>query len=376
MKRILIIFLASILMFTTACWDMADVNDRIFPYSIGIDLNTNNKKDFLVNFSYPNINAIGNESTSDIKSFIVSTEANGIFDAMENLSNRIQRPIYLKHLKVLIVSEEVAKDEHYMKGIIDGLNRDYIMNKRINLLMVKDSTKRFTEVKTNSTRQESVGGPLHELLINEQGSTKFTPKSLNMFIKDMDDISFSTIPIGMESEEKKEVLISGGAVFKDYQLIGYIDEVENRNISILNGKTKLVKIDQEFNGVNLALSMLDIKSKKKLVNKEELKIEYDIRMEGQLHEYAMEEGLNDEKSQKLIKDMELLIKESMEKDLNRTVNKLQNELRADIINVGRYLSRFHPSIWNKVKDDWEDIYPNINIKTNVEVNIRRQGLIN
>ncbi|HLR20774.1 MAG TPA: Ger(x)C family spore germination protein [Tissierellaceae bacterium] len=376
MRKILLIILIFSMIFTTACWDMIDVNDRIFPYSVGIDLNDKeNEERFLVNFSYPNINAIGSEATSDIKSFMISSQANNIFDAMDNLSNKIQNPIYLKHLKVLIVSEEVAKDPDFMREIIGGLDRDYIMNKMIDLLVVKNSAKEFTKIKVDSTRQESVGGVLHELLRNEQRSTKFTPKTLNMFIKDMDNSSASTIPVGMESKESAGIMINGGAIFKDYRLVGYVDGVENRDIAILTGDASQAEIDIDFHGKGLSLLINRIKSTKELVDKESLKIKFNIEMEGQLHQYTMEDGLTDEESDQLLQEMELSVKEHIEESLSETINKLQNELYSDVLGISSYLSKFHPNLWDTIKDDWDNIYSNIDIEPDVEMHIRRRGLI-
>src|SRR5699024_4599634 len=376
MRKILLIILIFSIIFTTACWDMIDVNDRIFPYSVGIDLNDEeNEERFLVNFSYPNINAIGSEATSDIKSFMISSQANNIFDAMDNLSNKIQNPIYLKHLKVLIVSEEVAKDPDFMREIIGGLDRDYIMNKMIDLLVVRNSAKEFTKIKVDSTRQESVGGVLHELLRNEQRSTKFTPKILNMFIKDMDNSSASTIPVGMESKESAGIMINGGAVFKDYRLVGYVDGVENRDIAILTGDARQAEIDIDFHGKDLSLLINRIKSTKELVDKESLKIKFNIKMEGQLHQYTMEDGLTDEESDQLLQEMELSVKEYIEESLSETINKLQNELYSDVLGISSYLSKFHPNLWDTIKDDWDNIYSNIDIEPDVEMHIRRRGLM-
>src|SRR5690625_3513378 len=145
MNKFKICFLILIIILTilaTGCWDMVEINERIFPYTAGIDNNyqsVDQKYKYIISFSYPNINALDNNSSSATKVFSVSTEASNIFEATHNLSNQIQEPIDLKHLKVLSISEDVAKDPNSIRQILDGINRDFVINKMVHLMVVKGS---------------------------------------------------------------------------------------------------------------------------------------------------------------------------------------------------------------------------------------------
>lgn len=376
MKKILLYILIASIVFTTSCWDKVEIDSRVFPYSIGIDLNHDEEgKNFLINFSYPNINAIGEEADSETKSFIVSDKGDNIFDAIHQLTDRMQKPIYLKHLRVVIISEEVARDREAVKGIIDGLSRDYLINKMVDLVVTKGSTKRFTRIKSDSKRQESLAGPIHEILRNEQKSTKFTPRTLNSFIKDMEYSSVSRLPLGNVLDKENEITLEGAGIFKDYQLIGYIDARENKNLDILEGKADQDGIDIDFKGGNLSILMTNTKSKKKLVDKKDLKIEYNIEIEGQLHQYYMHDKSGDEESNKLLQEMEKVIEETIEEDLLTTINRIQNNIKVDLLGISKYLHKFYPGLWENLKEDWDSIFPNIDIKPKVEFNIRRRGLI-
>ncbi len=185
---------------------MIEIDQRIFPYSAGIDLNDekDGEDEFIVSFSYPNIYALGKNARSNELTFMVSTGADSIFEATHNLSDRMQQPIYLKHLKVLIISEEVANNPQLMKNIIDGINRDYIINKMTNLLIVKDKAKGLIETKVAATRQEDVEGLLYTILRNNQSSTKFTPKAITTFIEDMDVASASIVPLGIPLKKRNK----------------------------------------------------------------------------------------------------------------------------------------------------------------------------
>lgn len=376
MKKILLYILIISIVFTTGCWDKVEINSRVFPYSVGIDLNhEEDGKDFVINFSYPNINSIGEEANSEKKSFIVSDKGDNIFDTIHQLTDRMQRPIYLKHLKVVIMAEEVAKDGELVKGIIDGLRRDYLINKMVDFIVVKGNTKEFTEVKSSSERQDSLEGPIHEILRNEQKSTKFTPKNLNSFIKDMEYSSASSVPLGKKLSKEKEIMLGGAAIFKDYELIGYINEAENKNIDILKGEANQDGMDIKFNGKSLSVLMTNTKSKKELVDKKDLKIRFNVEIEGQIHQYYMHNIFENEESDELLKEMEKALEDTIEEDLVETINKVQKDLKVDLLGISKHLYKFHPSLWNHIKDDWDNILPNMDIEPKVKVNIRRRGLI-
>lgn len=378
MNKFKICFLILIIILTilaTGCWDMVEINERIFPYTAGIDNNyqsVDQKDKYIISFSYPNINALGNNPSSATKVFSVSTEASNIFEATHNLSNQIQEPIDLKHLKVLSISEDVAKDPNSIRQILDGINRDFVINKMVHLMVVKGSARELFNVKVKSQRQEAIDGSIYSILRNRQNSTRFTPKTINRFIRDMDTQGASHMPVGIAGNN--EVIVSGAGVFKNYKLVGYLNEMENRDVAILNGDLVQDGLDTQYEDSNLSLLIANLKSKRKIITgDEDIKVIFNVQVEGQINEFILDD--NDKiDSDLIIKDMEKVLCKEMEKGLNKTIYKLQRELNADVIGILEHLYRFHPSLWEQVKDDWDSIFPQLDIKVNIDLNIRRRGL--
>ena len=44
---------------------------------------------------------------------------------LSNIHTRLQYPFYFKHLRVLVLGNEVAKMKRAIREILDGLNRDF-----------------------------------------------------------------------------------------------------------------------------------------------------------------------------------------------------------------------------------------------------------
>ena len=68
------------------------------------------------------------------KSFVLSTPCSSIFQASRELSTRSPFPFYFKHVKVLILGEELLKEENLVREVIDELNRDTKINKKLQIL--------------------------------------------------------------------------------------------------------------------------------------------------------------------------------------------------------------------------------------------------
>src|SRR5699024_10760771 len=113
-------------------------DQRTFVSSIGIDLNKEDGMNrFIVTYEYPNINAIGKDASEDEKTFVVSTPASSIFQAGREFTTTVPFPFYYKHLKVLVLGEDLMNEGKLVREIVDELNRDTKINKKIQILVAE-----------------------------------------------------------------------------------------------------------------------------------------------------------------------------------------------------------------------------------------------
>lgn len=371
MKKTLLILMAFTTLFTTGCWDALEINQRIFPYSVGYDLSDSKEGRYNITFTYPNIYAFGKNAKQDIRVHIITSTANDIFEAVHNISSRLQYPIFNKHLKVLILQENVATNKKYVQEIVDGINRDYIMNKTLQMVVVKDSAEGLLRTVPDAARQEVIEGTLNSILMNQQHSSNFTPKTLTDFIEDIDDRGASLVPVAYPKSD--EIEFTGGAVFKDFGLVGYIDHEENKSIAILNNQLIEDGFNADYNGDNLSFLATGFKSKKKLEESENLKIKFSVEIEGQIHEYILPDGVRIDNLE-IVRGMEEALTKNIETDLNNIIKKMQKEYKADLIRVADYLRKYHNKLWTQVEGNWDEVFSNADITAEVVVKIRRRGL--
>lgn len=285
-KIILIISIIIVLLLTTGCWDMVEINQRIFPYSVAVDLNEGEGGKYLVTISYLNINAIGKNAIQDERVFIVSTETNSVFQAARKLSTRIPYPFYFKHLRVLVIGEELAKDGHQVRQIMDGMSRDFIINKKIQIVMSEDKAGRILETVPKSPKQEEIEGTLFSMLKDIKTANRFSSKTLTDFVQTTDNSGIAIVP--MMTINKDEIVVFGGAIFKDYCFIGKINEIENRSISLMRDMVKSELIDIPYKGATISYAISGQSLKRKLIQEDKnLVMKLDIEIEGALQEYII-----------------------------------------------------------------------------------------
>lgn len=325
MKKATLILLIISMVLTTGCWDMLEVDQRIYPYTAGYDLLDKEKEIYNITFSYPNLTALGKNAVSEDLANIKTIEAENIFEAMHNISTELQYSFYFKHLKAIILSEEVALQEKLMRETVDGIFRDFTANKNLEMLLVKGSARQVLEAVKNTARIQAVEGVLNSMLENLQKSALFTPKKLGEFIFDMDICGTSVIPIVQAKEDGVE--ISGGAVFKDYKLVGYITGTQNRDIAYLRNEIDNFSYTTKYKGNEITLMLTDISSKPKLIEAtDKIKIKMEVKLEAHIHSYIIgkEYQIN---TKEILKDIENQIAKEHQAQFKNTIGLFQKNIR-------------------------------------------------
>ena len=56
-------------------------------------------------------------------------------------------------------------------------------------------------------------------------------------------------------------------------------------------------------------------------------------------------------------------------------NKLVDEYKTDCIEFGRRVQNYYPDFWEKNKDKWKEYFVNTTLELEVDVKVRRLGVI-
>ena len=80
---------------------------------------------------------------------------------------------------------------------------------------------------------------------------------------------------------------------------------------------------------------------------------------------------------KIVKEIENALETHMKKQLNQTIEKLQNKFKSDVLGIGRQMFIKYPNKWEKIKDEWNNKYfPKLDITIQTDLTIDGSGSLN
>lgn len=380
--------LLPLMLLLTGCWDLIEINDRIFVSAVGIDLykgKENGKYEhrspseendlmlqdrFVITYSAPNLKAIGKNATSNKPRIIMASISNNAYETTKELATRTNRNLSFRHLKAYIIGEDVARNSDYMKEIFDDVDRHELLSRKLSFLIAKGTAKEIIDIE--DPFEPLTGQLIDGILKKKQGSARYNTEVFNDILTDLYFDGDALIPRVVAGEG--EVKVAGSAVIKDYKLVGWLGEMENIAAMYFLDRVNAVLINVKYKDINVPYEIKSNKTKYD-VKVENGKVKYivNINTEGDISVFKLttkEKAFDD----KTIKEIEKLVENALKKQILDIVTKLQKEFKVDVIRVSDYISKHKPDLWDQVKDDWDNIFSNIDIEVNVDVKTRRVGM--
>ncbi|MDF2959745.1 MAG: gerLC [Paenibacillus sp.] len=395
-KKVLRLFLVPLLALLTAgCWDRVEINERGFVIGVAIDeprskdaekANKKEAKDkpagkqrYSVTYQFviPQKLQGGSGQAADTSFMNLTSEGDTMSDIDRQMTARTSRSPYFEHLKMVIISEKIAKKSESIGHVLDFFLRDQEMRRSTKILISDEEARKALEVVPNNEKLpvmyiESVSrnntktgrmlpetklGDLHELLLDRKG---FAVQRI----------------IGAQ----KEVKIVGAAVFRghDIKMAGDLGSEETEGLNLLTGKMKtgILKFKVKDNLMVYEIMQSKHNIKADVSDPERLHFTITIDTEGIIGETLtpvdfMEKGI--------LKKLEAGVSQEIKRMTKDTLRKLQKEFKADAIGLGSYLEQNYYRVWKQIEDNWEqkeNLFSQCTVDVEVKVHIRRTGVIN
>ncbi len=310
-------------------------------------------------------------STSTLNSEIYSTQGDSIFSAVRNLIEKTGSRLFWGDSKALIISEQIAKE-----GIIpaiDWTNRSNFVRPDMWLLIAKGNTAAEilkTKVKLNGVTS---------LLLDD------TMNSWKVLSKYPGSMIWSFIN-GLSSELKSEAVatvknelndgnispnVDGSAIFKSDKLVGYLTGDETFYMLMIKNKLKqglITLLNVSDSNTNVTLEINDNRTKlTPLYNNGKVSIILDIYPVVSIHEV---QGTKDFMKEENLKALQSETEKKIESQIQYLINKLQKDNASDVLGFGDVFNEEKPKISENFKKTGKDIFANMKITVNVNVQIK------
>ncbi|MBT2286774.1 Ger(x)C family spore germination protein [Paenibacillus polymyxa] len=366
----------------SGCWDREEINDIAFVIGIAIDKEGENYRSSL-QIALPGQSAStgssgGGGGTSGDKSwFMLSNTAKTFRGTSLEGQKALSRRLYYAHRRTLLIGEELAREG--VAPMLDLLTR-YPLN-RFSALPVITRGEAYKVLDTDAPIEKFPSEMVRELcLLNMRN-----PRSLKTFIDTILSAGVDPfLPIASVEENvpknwkdvKTNIKLDGLAIFKKDKLVGMIDKAPADALILAMGEANAPEVMVKAPGgegdmfikLNENNSSLhpSIKNGKVTVNIE-------LYAKGVLVDNESNYG---DRRENEILNLNEATHEKIKSDIEEGVRLVQKKYHADILGVGRSIHQHLPAEWEKMKDRWDVIYPDVEVKVTPHVIIENVGVIN
>lgn len=393
--------LIALMLLLTGCWDQVQIEERGFVVGVAVDVPRSKKAQQQAEQEAPNkpegqqrflvtnqfvipgglvaggqSSGGGGQNTANEAYLNLASEGDSLFEVSREFATRTSRTPFYQHLKIVIISEEVARSKFGLGNTVDVLLRDPDARRSTKVFVSKGDAKNVLEVKPKTEK-------LPALYINSIGdnSDKNSRMLPDIRIGDVHEqlLNQFSFAIPRIVAENQEVKMAGAAIFNaDNHMVGFLGEEETEGLNFLTDSVRggLLKAKLKED-----LIILNIQGAKRSIvadvrDKQHIKFTINIQCEGAIIEsFDVMDLLNPKVQHKL--------QEAFAREIERmgqdTINKLHKQMAVDAIQLGSFLKQYHYELWSQIKNDWEkgqQLFKKSEITVKADVYIRNIGGIN
>lgn len=384
------------------CWDRVEIEERGFVVGIAIDnaqdqqgqtadlsdqAESLRKVRYVVTYQFVNPEGMqgggkssggkgpGNGESSGQPMFNISTEGKTLLEASRDMVTKASRTPYIEHLKMIIISERIAKEGH-LGPVLDLYLRDNEARRGTKVFVSQGDPRKVLEVDPQNEK-------LPVLFIDSiAGNVRKNGKMLQKArIGDVHGILLTNESFALPriSAQNNQVDLTGSVVIHGSmnRMVGALDAQETETLNYLTGQTKsdVFEVPMKEGLVSYENKHLKRKVTAKVKDPKQIAFTIELYSDGVVGDSLADYSYV---KQTVIEEIERTAAELLENRSKRLIDKLQHQYKADILGLDKHLHHFHPQTWNRIKKDWDygdNFFSSSDIQVKASVKIREFGAI-
>ncbi|MCV4235229.1 Ger(x)C family spore germination protein [Virgibacillus sp. LDC1] len=382
-----------LLLLTTGCWSSNEIEDVSVYVGLGLDAANESKFERDINkqgASYPKRKVLtatvqivppitgknekqgGSGSSSPSKAYLnEQLTGDSLIQIFRQFSLRRDRPLIGHHLKVIVVSSELAR-KYSLEQVFDFILRDNDI--RPSCLVVVSHRSAF-EALSSTEPGEIPAFYLTGLVDNRYRSNKILPP-VSLIKLDSNMQSGASFLLQNVVTAQNEHKFSGAAIFKGKtkKWIGELSQYDLEGLSWIKEDVMGGALKTYAHKTGHTVTYEPKNSHSTIIPKvrgDEISFHIKIHSEGRLIEdWSFPEIPS---SGQYIKEMERQFEDEARKQIEQVLNKMQHVYHVDVGGFGEELRIKHPQLWKKLKSDWDETFSHVPITYEVSMNITDFG---
>lgn len=317
----------------------------------------------------------------EAKTTVYSSQGKTIAEASKKIEQIVPKQIYLGHINVVIISEDIAKEGFL--NIADWLLRNPQTRKKFYLLQAKDEKAKnilkivsplesfpsqsiATLIESNSETKSVATNITYSNFISQILEKGYDPTLPSITIKG--DAKKGSNEKNLETTEPESYLVLGPlAIYKKDKLKGFLTEKESWTVNVLKNEAKEINYNVKYQNQDISIETNNLKTKIKIKNEKNI----EITISGKGNIYNINNKINLQNYQEIHK-IEKKWNQNLKQDLYNTIKKITKTYQTDIFGFGNLIYKNKPKTWQKIEKNWNNKYlQNINIK--IKTNLKIEG---
>lgn len=382
MKKIYLLIIP-ILFSLTGCYNYRELNDLAIVSGISISM-TDNQYEVMVEVVNPKKQQ--DATGSDEPDFIIyKKKANSMQQAFREIVEESPKKLYTAHLNILIIDESVAKKN--LKDILDFFAREpeirnefyVLIGKNNNILSITTPLENISSkniLDSLKTNNKYLGYAnlitFHDIISNYLNP--YTELAISSIKMTGNEEKGDTIKNLEDTERNAASIISGIAIFKNNQLVGYLENEDALVYNIVLGNTNTFLIKSNLNNQHYIVNEIFREKTKININIENKTIT--IKVSGSASLVEETAPINLEKVN-TIHQLQDTLNNTIEELINNSISNTINKYHTDIYGFQEEFYHHNPNNIKKLDKDWEkDILPTLTIKVKSNIKIIEKGNLN
>jgi spore germination protein KC len=377
----LVILLMAMTPIMSGCWDRVEINDLAIVTAAAIDKKDNNQIELSIQVFIPkSLSSGGGQGQSGqggngATTLVRSEKGSNMSDALSKLQSKIPRKIFWGQCKVFVFGEQLSKEG--IQEQLDFLLRHPQPRERANVFVSIGKGKPILE---SVPPLENYSGEVIRELSDLHIGMLVTLQNLDEMLTGKPQAAALPLIKILPPEKGQKKLqgipyIVGTAVFKKDKMTGTMSEKETRGLLWLRDEMESYTVTLQPKGVKGEISLNPVSAKVKIIPQiinDKWKVFVKIDTEGAVIQNGTNLNLSNLKS---LKAVEQDFQKDIEKRIELAFLKTQ-EKKADILGLGKEFYRKYPKQFNKIENNWDEIFAEMEVEIDVVSHIRRQGYIN
>lgn len=377
----IVALLIALFLITTAlsgCWDHRELNEWFVLTGMGMDA-ADNDDEMEFTFQVANIqqgqsgsgSSGGQSKGEEVLTFNFIDKS--LARSITQLNRDNDKKLLFQHNQIRLFGTELA--QRGIKEQLDLLLRDYQARLEVPMAVAEGKAKDVLKLKLPHEPNSGIFlGQLFKDL--SELSDKYVVRLIDLVHMFLDGTIAPVMPIlKITTTENDEVgiMFDGMAVFKEDKMIGKLNNEETLGYILSCGDTKKLNINIQAPEGKALLHIYNLKCEKDITVDEDKHAVVTLKINAKFNLNELQ-GFKNFKPDQLIKYLEKLAQEKISELLFAAL-KTSKELKADVFGFCTMASNKYVKRWDELKDDWEDIYVNLEMLVETTTRISSTGQI-